>query len=223
MLQARYRTDYQGEFIITNTIWKGGMKLQDREFITNPVTNEHISGRAAVIGQDETIRADVVKRLEDHRGGLLGQKRLQTYGAEAVWQKIKLDFCVEHDPKHLHRMIKTHYVDRTVIYTSSRNCVRFPGYLYPVPYAVRLKPAAQAAYIAAFDGHKEIFILGVDGMNPHHYIDLQNVADMPKVFSAYPDVKFYIVTDGARPPDAWRNFAHVELMGYRKFITYCDV
>ena len=223
MITARFREHYDGEFIITGTTYKGGMKIQKREFVPNSISNQHISGRAAVIGQDETARADVIRLLENHRGGLLGQKKLQTYGCDGVWRKIRCDFYVETSVKELADMVDKNYTTNTVVYSSTRNCLRFLEQLYPVPYAVRLAPGARAAYIAAFDGHQEVFIVGVDGINPHCVIDTQSTADMPHVFSAYPGVKFYLVTDGAPPPDSWRNFANVDTWDYRRFITYCDV
>lgn len=223
MITARFREHYDGEFIITDTVWRGGMKIQNREFVANAVSNQHISGRAAVIGQDETARSDVIDKLENHKGGLLGQKRLQTYGCEGVWRKIRTDFYVENDVQELTEMVNSGSTVNTVVYSTTRNCLRFPEQLYPVPYAVRLAPGARAAYIAAFDGHQEVFILGVDGINPHCVIDTQSTADMPHVFRAYTGVKFYLVTDGAPPPAAWRDFANVDVWDHRKFITYCDV
>ena len=92
MITARFREHYDGEFIITDTTYKGGMKIQNREFVPNSISNQHISGRAAVIGQDETAREDVVRVLENHKGGLLGQKKLQTYGCDGVWRKIPVSY-----------------------------------------------------------------------------------------------------------------------------------
>lgn len=223
MITARYRQHYDGEFIITDTKYSGGMKIQNREFIANQVSNEHISGRAAVIGQDISVRDDVVKRLENHKGGLLSSKKLQTYGCEGAWKKIRLDFYVGNDPKELSDLVDKNIPQNTVVYSTTRNCLRFPEQLYPIPYAVRLAPGAQAAYIAAFDGHKEVFILGVDGMCPPSVVDPRSLSDMIHVFRAYSSTKFILVTDGAKPPEGWRNFANVDTWDYRKFITYCDV
>jgi hypothetical protein len=223
MITARYRQHYDGEFIITDTKYSGGMKIQNREFVANQISNQHISGRAAVIGQDISVRDDVVNKLENHKGGLLGQKKLQTYGCEGVWRKIRVDFYVDSNTKELADMVAKNATQNTVVYSTTRNCLRFPEHLYPIPYAVRLSPGAQAAYIAAFDGHQEVFILGVDGICPPSVIDTQSFADMVHVFQAYKATKFILVTDGAKPPEAWRNFANVDTWDYRKFIIYCDV
>ena len=94
-MQARYRTDYAGEFVITETRWTGGRKTQTREWVPNPIENHHISGRAVCIGSDfDAYRFNHV-RLQRHRGGLLGSKKLQTYGVGDIAVAMRLDFAVE--------------------------------------------------------------------------------------------------------------------------------
>ncbi len=223
MIEQRFRDQYDGEHVVVDTVWRRGRKLQSKEFLKNPIVNQHISGRAVVIGEDETVRADVVKLLENHKGGLLGQKKLQTYGCEGVWKKIRLDFCVESNTEELRAMVEQDYVTNTAVYSTIRNCLAFPGKFYTVPYGVRLQPAAQAAYIAAFDGHKEIFLVGIDGINPHTVYDTQIYKDLLQVFQVYTTTKFYLVTDGAKPNDEWRSCPNVEVWPYQKFIIHCDV
>ena len=49
-MPTRYRTEYDGEFVIVEHKISQGKKIQEREWIDNPIENQHISGRAAVIG-----------------------------------------------------------------------------------------------------------------------------------------------------------------------------
>jgi len=42
----RYREDYSGEFVITKTTFKNGKKVQEREWIDNPITNSHFSNKS---------------------------------------------------------------------------------------------------------------------------------------------------------------------------------
>lgn len=223
MIQERYRADYDGEFVVIDTVWKRNQKLQNREYIKNPITNQHISGRAAVIGQDPTGREDVIRILENHRGGLLGQKKLQTYGCEGIWKKIRVDFCVEQNVDDLQQIVEQKQNVNTVFYSSVRNCLKFPGEFYIIPYLVRLRPCAQSAYLAAFDGHKEVFLIGVDGINNDTVYDPQSIVDLNQVFKAYPGVKFYFVTDASYPDNSLRNNANVDVWSYAKFINHCDV
>ena len=53
-MPERYRTDYDGEFVIVSNTIKNGKKHQEREWIENPIENQHISGRAAVIGNGDS-------------------------------------------------------------------------------------------------------------------------------------------------------------------------
>ena len=77
-MEARYRTDYAGEFVILESKWAGGKKEETREWIPNPIENHHLSGRAAVIGSNIDKWQFDYTRLQRHRGGLLGSKKLQT-------------------------------------------------------------------------------------------------------------------------------------------------
>ena len=42
-MDARYRSDYPGEFVILETKWSGGKKSEQREWIPNPIENHHLS------------------------------------------------------------------------------------------------------------------------------------------------------------------------------------
>jgi hypothetical protein len=79
-MEARYRRDYPGEFVITETKFSGGKKQISQAWIDNPIDNHHISGRAVTIGSDDDLEFFNHKILATHRGGLLGSLKLQTYG-----------------------------------------------------------------------------------------------------------------------------------------------
>ena len=223
MIHGRYRTNYQGEFVLLDTVFRGGKKIQQREYIANPIHNQHISGMAAVIGSGISAKIGVVKLLPRHRGGLLGKKKLQTYAAQGVWRTMRVDFCVENSQTELQDMLEQKYTAHTVVYTRVKNCMAMPGSFYIVPYGVRLVPMAQAVYLAAFDGHQEIFLLGVDGTDHQQALDAQCIHDLNQVFSAYATTQFRLITDGASPPAAWLHHRNVSVWDYRKFISHCDI
>jgi hypothetical protein len=221
--KERYRADYAGEFVITKIIYRDGQKITEKEYIENPITNQHISGRAVVIAGGHSLRHDVVTAISNHGGGLLGQKKLQTYGCEGAWKKTHLDFCIEYDIPVLNELISTQYSEKSVVYTLTTNCLKIPGEFYLIPYCVRLAPPAAAAYLAAFDGHNEVFILGADGTTTEHHIDHKHIIDFKQVIAAYPNTKFYFVTDWADPYAEWLSLKNVAVMDYRQFIVHCDV
>jgi len=221
-MQERYRSDYDGEFVILRTYFKDGQKLQDKEWIPNPVENQYLSARAAVIGYGQSREKFQVKKLQDHRGGLLGSKRLQTYGAQGCWPELRFDFYVENDQDSLRKLIKHRYMETCTVYSNVKNCIKYPGQFYLTPYNVKLTNIATAIYIAAFDGHKEIFLLGVDGTLENGEFNIKEATSINNVIRTYSNTTFYFVTDWVG--QTWyRNHTNVKTINYNEFVSYCDI
>jgi hypothetical protein len=221
MITARYRTEYDGEFIITQSTWAGGKKRQKREWVANPIENQHISGRAVCIGSDVDALQFDYTILQRHRGGLLGSKKLQTYGIGSTAKEMRLDFTVETDDVILRELMDSHYYQDNVVYTNPRNCLKYPGVFYLTPYNPVLIKQAILLYLAAFDGHKEIFLLGYT-----QHTDAGNSTwthQVAEVISAYSSTKFVVVCEKHHAVESWLEYSNVEHMTYRNFITYCDV
>jgi len=221
MINARYRVDYAGEFVVLESKWSGGRKTQTREWIANPIENQHISGRAACIASDVDKHKFNFSILKKHRGGLLGSKKLQTYGASSITDYMILDFTVESKAHNLVKFIENNYYDANIVYTSARNCIANPGYFYIVPLRPMLTDIALLPYLAAFDGHKEIFLLGYNRDTP---IDEPMWANhVSEVIAGYPGTKFYFVGEATNLFPQWLEHSNVETFTYQQFITYCDV
>lgn len=219
-MQARYRSDYPGEFVILESKWSGGKKSETREWIPNPIENQHISGRAACIGSQVDRHLFDYTRLSRHRGGLLSSKKLQTYGVGDVAVEMRLDFTVSTDADQLAPIHKAGLQQDSVIYTTSRNCIKNPGEFYIIPQRPQLVDLATIIYLAAFDGHKEIFLLGyhketAGGRNTW-------VNDIASIFQAYP-VDFYLIGEPTLMPDEWIDCSNVRTMNYLDWISYCDI
>jgi hypothetical protein len=221
MIQARYRKDYDGEFVILESRFKNGKKEQTREWIPNPIENHHISERAAVIGSDIDLELFDYKQLQKHRGGLLGKKRLQTYASGDLWQNMKYDFVVTTNKLQLESIKEKKYNEENIVYTSARNCISHPESFYLTPYSPHLNQLALSVYLAAFDGHSEIFLLGYNNETPADSAEWQ--ADINAVFSAYRLAEFILVGVESNMPTTWRNNRNVRCMEYREFVSYCDV
>jgi hypothetical protein len=134
---------------------------------------------------------------------------------------MRLDFTIETDEDILKELIDNHYYQDNIIYTSPKNCLRYPGVFYLTPYNPVLIKHALALYLAAFDGHKEIFMIGYNNQTTTGNLAWQ--AHVAQVFSAYSGTKFVIVGMSHHAPAGWLEFANVERMTYREFISYCDV
>jgi hypothetical protein len=223
-MEARFRADYPGEFVVVNTIWEHSRRTEQREWIANPIENQHISGRAACIGSRDSHAAQLgfdYRILQRHRGGLLSSLKLQTYGTGIIAEDMRLDFAVDIDSAQLQKLIESKYYEDNVVYTTARNCIQNPGDFYLIPQAPRLLMPALPVYLAAFDGHKEIFLLGYSKQmqfDNERWFDNVN-----EVFQAYAGVKFYLVGEPTIMPDTWLECANVKTMTYREFVSYCDV
>lgn len=220
-MQARYRSDYVGEFIVLETKWAKGKKEQTREWVDNPIENHHISGRAACIASNLDAHKFDHTLLQKHRGGLLGSKKLQTYGTGEIAQSMRLDFTCESDTNGLGALLESKYIESNTVYTTTRNCILHSGQCYVVPYRPNLLDEALIIYLAAFDGHKEIFLLGYNKETPVQNPSWSNQLD--QIFSAYAGVKFFIVGEKTNFFDTWLEHANVTTMTHREFISYCDV
>jgi len=220
-MQARYRADYPGEFIVTEAVWLNGKREETREFIPNPIENQHISGRAACIGSNLDQEFFDYTRLEKHRGGLLGSKKLQTYGVGSIAKQMRLDFAVEKNLNNLKEIIDLGYQVNNIVYTSPTNCLLYPGEFYIVPHNPRIADIAQLLYLAAFDGHKEIFMIGYNQETPVGTLNwIENVRE---VMDAYPGVIFYMVGEKTNMPDLWMEAYNTKNLSSQDFIYYCDV
>lgn len=221
MIQQRYRQDYTGEFVILNTDIRRGIKAQKREWIANPIINQHISKRAAVIGSSmDRDRFDYAK-LQNHRGGLQGRNRLQTYGSGLIWNDMRLDFYCSTDRQLLTKLQQSGYNDTTTCYSTSRFCMIFPNKFFLIPFQPVLNDLAAAIYLAAFDNHKEIFLLGYNQDTPGNTYQWKN--HITEVMSVYDSCQFYLIGAASNMPEDWKNLPNVECRDYRWFVYNCDI
>ena len=220
-MEARYRKDYDGEFVIANSHWTQAKNEQKREWIPNAIENHHISGRAAIIGSRTDKEIFDYTRLQKHRGGLLGKNRLQIYGSGDLWKDLKFDFHVTNDPNQLGQIQKAGYSDENIVFTSARYCLLNPGKFYLIPYFQTLDQLVQAVYLAAFDGHEEIFLLGYNNDTPAGQSTW--FEQLNAVFTAYSETSFILIGAESNMPDVWRNNSNVSCMDYRSWVSYCDI
>lgn len=218
MITEKYRADYDGEYVITKTIWSDGEKKQEREWIPNTVTNNHISERAVILYSTEVKQKYDPRRLTEHKGGLLGKKKLQIYAVDGVILDLPADFGVTSDRPLLENILHRNFNQRTICYTNTTNCVKYPGEFYLVPYSPGMCSEALAVYLACFDGHKEVFIYNFNKLE-----DMAVVKQMAQVFKTYRGTKFYLVDQNNQLPAQWKIFNNVEFMSIRDWIFHCDI
>lgn len=214
----RYREDYPGEFVITKTVIRNGKKEQEREWIDNPIKVEHVSERGTCIAEDPSLKDTLYKRIEQNNGGNLGKMKMQVYGVENVWQRITPNFIVCQVPDQLEEMIKRGYSHKSVVYTSASYCIKYPGEFYLTPYGLSLRSHALAVWLACFDGHKEIYLVGYNNDGTKQKM-INSIVDIMK---AYKDVRFIQVTNNNSPHE-WKEQINFSSMDMNTYISHCDV
>ena len=134
---------------------------------------------------------------------------------------MRLDFAVETRAVQLATLKESGYAEKNIVYTTARQCIAMPGEFYLIPMAPGLLDIAILPYLAAFDGHQEIFLLGYNRDTPIEnatwHQQIRNVVD------AYPGVRFYFVGEPTNIYDSWLEPGNTQAMTYRDFIGYCDV
>jgi hypothetical protein len=221
MIQERYRADYEGEFVITESRWSGGKKTQNREWVPNPIDNQHISGRAACIGSTIDRATFNYARLQRHKGGLLSSKKLQTYGTGTIAKEMRLNFAVEIDKKIINELVESDYIANNIVYGSTRTCLMHPGEFYLIPYNTLMAIEALVLWLAAFDGHKEIYALGYNNDTVGTVSEWS--AHVNGVLMAYPSTRFIFIGEESNISKDWRKNANVACLNYRSFLSYCDI
>jgi hypothetical protein len=114
------------------------------------------------------------------------------------------------------------YCNENIVYTNNRNCIKNPGKFYNIPFNKQLSELASALYVAAFDGHTEIFLLGYN-KDLGETMGTNWVVDVNDVFRSYTDTTFHLVGTDVNMYDQWKMNRNVKCLTYRDFITYCDV
>jgi hypothetical protein len=77
--------------------------------------------------------------------------------------------------------------------------------------------------LACFDGHKEVYLLGVDGTNENEDANQQKINELNKIITTYPGVQFIYVSDSKLAPDEWRQNRNFVQWKYGQFVSHCDI
>jgi hypothetical protein len=134
---------------------------------------------------------------------------------------MRLDFAVEIDKLILKDILDRGYSTDNIVYTTTRNCLVNPGEFYLIPYNTLMAMEALILWLAAFDGHKEIFMLGYNNLTLGTTSEW--MSHVNSVIAAFPSVKFTLVGEETVMPRDWQKNANVSCINYREFVTHCDV
>ena len=225
VIKKLYRENYTGESVVSSLTMSGGEWDIKREWVPNAITNIHTTTQALVIGggpswQDPDTGFDL-SHIARHKGGLLGVDRLQTYGTNTLYKKFTPDFLVVDDDE-AKECAQSGYTNDNIVYAHGAKILEFPGKFYLIPQDPSWNAGSIATYMACFDGHKKIFLMGFDGVQGNDAFYEQTMA---QIFKLYSDVDFVRVcpTLGYYMPDSWKYQVNLRQITFRDFVLEADI
>lgn len=243
LVNKRYRVDYKGEIIVTDRNHTNGIWQDTVEKIPNAVVNNQISNRAVVLGNGTSRIAFELSHLKNY-SGLLGSETVQTYGCNALYRDFTPDFLIASGhPDFIKEIASSEYIKNNIVYTNAIHLLEYPNKFYLIPHDPYTDAGTVALYLACFDGHKKIFMLGFDGQdtpgfNYNIYADTQGydkknnlvldtkwIADKKIIFDLYDDVEFIRVTEHntERLPEPWKYCPNLRTISRNDFILEANL
>lgn len=242
-----YRSSYVEEDVIVEGVLEGSKWTFTSETVPNQVANKQISNKAVVIGNGLTRHDVDLKKLIGHHSGLLGADTLQTYGCNAAYRDITPDFLVVTSEVICKELAGHAYATSHVVYTNHQCMKMYPGKFYLIPHNVYSDAGTLALRTACFDGHKKIYMVGMEGQDsPGYnynvyagtagyepvYRSKQEIidsdawqSDKAQVMKAYDDVEFILVSKTGRLPlhASWKALPNVSQINVREFVLNNDL
>ena len=168
-LNKKYRRGYVSEDIIVERKMDSGMWHITTETVPNRVSNRQISNTAVVIGNGINRLGFDLQQLKKP-SGLLGARTVQTYGCNALYRDFSPNFLIAVGNNGIvDEIADSGYTNENIVYSSAIHLLEFPGKFYLIPHDVYADAGTTAAYIAAFDEHKKVYLLGFDGQQPGNW------------------------------------------------------
>jgi hypothetical protein len=221
-IEQKYRSSYTGEDVTTRMTLQGQVQQYEKEWVPNNVFNNHITTQAIVLGGGWLREQFDMSLIKNHKGGLLGSSKLQTYGCNDVYKDIECDFLVTIGRENAAEIASNGYCDNHIVYSNAGQVLDYPGKFYLIPQDPSWNAGAIAAYLAAFDGHDKIFLLGCEMDDNHPFW----AKAMRIVFDTYPDVDFVLVqgfsADGY-VPNEWKDVLNFRTISTREFVVEADL
>jgi len=241
-LRKLYRKDYTGEEILVNTSYRNATWEYEYETVPNRVTNLQRSNHACVIGNGES-RAKFDLSLLASNQNSSNPRSLQTYGCNALYRNFHPTFLIATGSDICEELVNADYCTDRIIYSNAKTLLKHPGKFYLVPQDVPWNAGSIATYLACFDGHKKVFLLGFDngaganynnnmyagtpGYPPRdfNYNDLFFVKTMELIMKVYNDVEFIRVMPNPRwsQPLEWTALPNYRQIDFREMGILSDL
>lgn len=161
-LKQMYRETYEGEQVVTELRLGGTEWSPTTEFIPNRVNNSYSTKQAVVIGNGESRTEFDLAFIASHKGGLFAADKLQSYGCNALYRDFQPDFLVVTGADIAAEIADAGYLADHIVYSNAEQLLAHPGQYYLIPQNLHYDAGSLAVYLACFDGHKKIFMMGFD-------------------------------------------------------------
>ena len=242
-LKKIYRDSYGGENVVTSLTYTDTEWVAVTDYVPNAVFNTHSTAQAIAIGNGESRSTFDLQHIANHKAGLGGADRLQSYGCNALYRDFAPDFLIVVGEEIAKEVALSDYPSTNLVYAHGEHVIEYPGKFYLIPQNISYDAGAIAAYMACFDGHKKVFLMGYDGYEKvsavnNIYKDTngypvtgteQNQAFWTKslkvVMTTYDDVEFIRVMPMSSywcPPD-WESLPNFRQIGFRDFVLEADI
>lgn len=242
-IQKIYRSTYAGETIISAMTHEGQEWKTETEYIPNSVFSTHTTNQAVAIGNGESRLQLDLTHIANHRGGVLAADKLQSYGCNALYRDFNPDFLVATGEDIVEEIANSGYTNDNIVYTDAYPIIKYPGKFYLVPQNLSLDAGALAVYLACFDGHKKVFLIGYDNYHgedvtnnvykdtngyPASNIIQNGVAfelHLTQIMQTYDDVEFVRVmpTTTWNIPNGWNDLVNFRQVDFRGFVLEADL
>ena len=244
-IQKIYRKDYRGEEVITNRVYQNSKWNPTTEFIPTESLFNPESKSAVILGNGPTRLEFDCKRFLDYRmpnhTWRTNENKVNflTYGCNALFRDYRPDFVIATGDRLLREIADSGYCDSRVVYANNEPLTRFPGKFNLIPQNPQFNSGAIAAYLAAFDGHKKVFMLGFDGNDTPgynynvykgttgYYSDSTPITEdfwvqsLELIMTTYNETEFVRVAPTAsfRTPEAWKYCLNYRQIDFRQFAS----
>jgi hypothetical protein len=235
VVKRLFRNNYQGEDIYTAATYTNGTWSYDKEFVPKILENQKFGGRAVVIGNGTSRQKFDLTHLKT--------KNLQTYGCNALYRDFSPDFLIAVGNGIGNEIKHNGYAATHVVYSTTENIIKHPNTFHLIPQNPAWNAGAIATYLACFDGHTTVYLLGHDGLDTPGFfnnvykhtnaytVDEDKITDkfwalsMGHVFKTYKLVDFVLVNETGRGymPEEWRGYTNLRRINFRELVLECDL
>lgn len=240
-IKKMFRKDYAGEQMTTRMIWENNQWNPTNEYIPNRIENQQVSNRAAVIGNGSSRTNYEMYLLKNHRGGMPGA--LQIYGCNALYRDMTPTFLIATGPAICEEIAGTSYHENNIVYANAEIIAKHPGKFYLIPQDLHYNAGALAVYMACFDGHEKIYMIGFDGSagsnynnnmyagtscygsKEQDYTDTLWIKTLSSIMDTYPEVEFIRVMPNAQYycDSEWASKSNFRQISWREFTLEADL